>query len=95
MLINLFPVLLFLELDVQVGIVQKHHQNIIHDDVIFIVHLAARPLDGFAGLGILKHLEHEVDLIKAAPGVCIGKKDDGRQGGGQLPARRSRSDPSF
>ena len=25
----------------------------------------------------------------------FGKKDDGRQGGGQLPARRSRSDPSF
>ena len=75
----LLAVLLFLELDIQVGIVQKHHQDVVHDDIVLIVHLAARPLNGVAGLGILKHLEHEVDFIKAAPGVRIGEEDDGRQ----------------
>ena len=75
----LLAVLLFFQLDVQVGVVQKHHQDVVHDNVIFIIYLALGALDGAARLGILKHLQHQVDLVKAALGVDVCQKHNGAQ----------------
>ena len=75
----LLAVLLFFQLDVQVGVVQKHHQDVVHDNVIFIIYLALGALDGAARLGILKHLQHQVDLVKAALGVDVCQKHNGVQ----------------